>query len=274
MAREIKPATRAINAGIGARIQELGFRRKSGRLWLKEDKRFAEYVIFRTNGLEFDQDLGIFDKDFDAFMDGLPERGSNVSDSPRPCHVSECSLSAWRKHEQHEEHLILRQLKFSRPWTLIWPGLKPISKPASKKTPFATDYGKWRAAEDWEGCAALSLEKFDEYVVPWRERMRTDVNALMDEFCGYSRGGQSQVMCAHAYAGRWPEVYEMIEIAKRHIGEPPTKEQIRDYKIHHSNDPKCVEELIETVIRNNSELHKELEVLAAALEARKAPPPL
>ena len=82
MARELKPATRAINAGIGERIQELGFRRKSGRLYLREDERFAEYVIFRSDGLKFYDELGIFDKDFEAFMDGLPQRGSNVSDKP------------------------------------------------------------------------------------------------------------------------------------------------------------------------------------------------
>lgn len=273
MARELKPATRAINAGIGERIQELGFRRKSGRLYLREDERFAEYVIFRSDGLKFYDELGIFDKDFEAFMDGLPQRGSNVSDKPRPCHVFKTALGAWRRHEQREEFRLDDRITLIRPWTIIWPSLKLMRKPESMKTRLTTDDGDWLAAEDWEGRAALSLEKFDEYVVPWRERTRTDKVAFMDEYSGYSRGGQAQHMCALAYSGRWEAVREMVEVANSNIGTPPTKSQIRDFKLRDSEDPARVKEWIAVVITGKAELAAKLTVLAAVLKERYAPPP-
>jgi hypothetical protein len=269
MARELKPATRAINAGIGERIQELGFRRKSGRLYLREDERFAEYVIFRSDGLKFYDRLGIFDKDFEAFMVGLPHRGSNVSDKPRPCHVFKTALGAWRRYEQREEFRLDDRITLIRPWTIIWPGLKLMRKPESKKTPFTTDDGDWLATENWEGCAALSLEKFEEYVVPWRERTRTDKIAFMDEYSGYSRGGQAQHMCALAYSGRWEAVREMVEVAYAEMNEPPPKGALDNFKAHDSKDPEKIEAWIAANLASQADLAVKLENLAATLEARR-----
>ena len=89
MARPVRPSTIAIRDGVGARARELGFERKSGRLYWREDERVTEWIHFGIRPDEtFTETYGIFDKDLRAYVDRYvsPEMHVGPASSVHPAH--------------------------------------------------------------------------------------------------------------------------------------------------------------------------------------------
>lgn len=190
----------AIRDGIASRLEALGFKRKSRRLYLREDERFREWAHFSGSPLEFGDFIGIFDKEFDAlFQQALgPDWPSIGLDDPLPAHVGVGALFAWRRLEDVQEAARRQNLSWFSPLKyLAW---EPRRQ--SYRSPFTTDYGEWSGGVDPAGCAAASLAKWRELVEPWRERMRTDKRAFVEDYDVWPNGGGKlkDIVC-HVYMG-------------------------------------------------------------------------
>ncbi len=193
-----RTARQAIENGIGRRLLELGFERKSARRYLREDERFKEWASFEIDGHQrFGDSIGLFDKELAALFEPL---GWNHEDSaghrePLPAHVGARTLRLWAEAEE--------TWRASMRWYDPRDWFRRPPQPSITQSPFvAQDIRIWESSADPEGAAAASLAKWIELVEPWRERVRTDKTALVQNYLTWPNGGGAfkQIVC-HAYLG-------------------------------------------------------------------------
>jgi|GEM_PF-3345795 len=165
-------AREAVRNGIGARLLELGFTRKSARLYVREDERFKEWVRFSYGGSGAFSDLiGIYDKELAALTESCPHsRGADFGVvSPRPAHVLHSAQTAWRNWESACEKDWRETLDWWNP--IDWARRTPRRE--SEASIYVGDRGKWRTNGNPDMCAAESLKIWRKHIEPWRQRMLT-----------------------------------------------------------------------------------------------------
>ncbi len=203
MARRVRydNAAVAIRDGIATRLLELGFERKSARLFLREDDRFQEWAHFSiSDPRKFSDFIGIFDKDLHALFEKCmsPGRDSSVFSTGRSGHTGTSAIRMWRKSEAARVQALIDRRNGWNPLNWFWPS----PRRSDYRSPFVTEWGDWQAEHDPQGCAAASLAKWRELVEPWRMGILTDRRALILDYLDWLHGGSDfQKIVCYVYLG-------------------------------------------------------------------------
>jgi len=187
----------AIHDGIGGRANELGFKRKSERLYVREDDSFRLWIRFSFIGQDCFRDYaGVVAKDLEAKFAGFDTKiyqyGFNQSSQS---HVYYSAIQQWKYESiqsQEDFGCSLGPFRYFLPWERFWRHRDPFSR--SK----VVSNDAWRPTSDPRGCASQSLEKWQATVEPWLERMRNPV-----EFAKWYSGSEWSNVQAAARAAAW-----------------------------------------------------------------------
>ena len=217
-----KTARIAIRNGIGKRLLELGFQRKSTRLYVREDEQFSEWVGFSIDGYErVNETIGIFDKDFAALFASMPHyedvvESTDVWGDPAPAHVHSGALELWRDEADEK---VNAEIDGWRWWQReAWFGPKPT--PEYMLSPFVID-GAWETATDPDGVAEFMLEHWRARVEPWRERMLTDKAAFAARYRWSVNITLIPRIVSHIYGGDPAEAARICGEYISEMREPP-----------------------------------------------------
>lgn len=169
-----KPTTIAINEGIGAYVQDLGFRRKSARLYLKETGDYEEFVWFRirNHGQVIEDIYGVFDRAFQDFCDDIlpePFDSGMPLDYPRPAHVL-YGAGPYANGQKHRDRTLLGAGARALHHLGLRHDAERAARPPYKR--FVDDQGHWVPGDAPEACAA-AMRCF------WRDLVETARGELL-----------------------------------------------------------------------------------------------
>ncbi len=176
----------AIHEGIGARLKELGFKRKSERLYVREDDQFEDWVRFELSGRDAFIDIsGVLLKGLDETFDNLGLDLWRYGEfGKRNAHVGRSAIRLWGISS--DASLAAYHLRRRRYGWLVWQFWASEARWSATdpyvQSPY-TGKGGWQCAANPAGCAAESLQKWRELVEPWFEAMR-DKKAFVREYAG------------------------------------------------------------------------------------------
>ncbi len=170
----VRPNRLAIREGIGKRALELGFKRKSDRLYEREEGDLTFWLRFTMSDDERFVDLaGVVSRELDEMIaaTGADLNPYNI-DEPSKGHVYISAIDAWRAQSRASEEAFRKPLRWLGPiyWFLPWINIWRRRDPFTQ-SPFV-EKGRWYAGADPEGCAAASLAKWREIVEPWLDAMQ------------------------------------------------------------------------------------------------------
>jgi len=170
MAKATRSSTIAIHDGIAVRLQELGFEKRSIRLYLKETGHVSEWVHFSIDREQnFVDTYGVFDNAMQAHLDCYlgPSENPGIPGLNQPGHIY-CTSLTWAKHLAFLGQKAWKNKR--RPWRPLEYFRDPPKADVHWMFPYISDNGRWRPDPDPVGCAAASLEAW-----------RLDVEAVRDE---------------------------------------------------------------------------------------------
>lgn len=200
MTRAADPMTVAIREGVGARLLDLGFERKSQRAYVKETGAYSEWVHFRRHSEgDVTDTYGIFDNALQAFCDSVlePPEDTATRYEPRPSHL-------YYEGRNHARHVIYDAVeawrKARRPWR---PFEYLIEHPetAHPYLQFISERGRWRDGGDPSGCARAMLECWTAYIEPERARLIADDKAVARRAVEVDSGHPDVRLATAVYAG-------------------------------------------------------------------------
>jgi len=225
MARATDPVTIAIRDGIGARLLELVFERRSSRLYRKDTPDILEWVHFRRHAVgAFTETYGIFDKRMKAFFDDMlgPE-APDWMEEPLPAHeisnalhhagdLIRAAVADWRRNRS-----LRRPLEFFR----------EAPEQAHPYQRFWAKGGAWFAGDDPAGCAEASRDCWVAGVEPFRTTLLADDLAIAREVLkGSARQSFLYRACLYGYLGDRHSAKAILGEVIADEGKPPTQDQI------------------------------------------------
>lgn len=203
MAR-VRPNRIAIRDGVGARLIELGFRRKSERLYEKDEGDLYFWVRFVISDDDsFVDRAGVVSREMERMVAATGEELHQYGvTEPAPGHISISAYDYWAGQDALAEAEfrnsrwwlnLLGPCKSLVPWDRMW-----AKRSAFKSSRFAGG-GRWRVSGSPSGCAAVSLEKWRESVEPWLDEVR-DPDGFARCFMYGLMAGEYGVLRAIAWA--------------------------------------------------------------------------
>jgi len=229
MTRATHPMTVASRDGGGARLLELGFERRSSRLYRKDTPDILEWVHFRRHAVgAFTESYGIFDKRMKAFFDDmLGQEAPDWMEEPLPAHelsnalhhagdLIRAAVADWRRNRS-----LRRPLEFFRE--------APGPEQAHPYQRFLAEGGAWFAGDDPAGCAEASRDCWVAGVEPLRNMLLADDLAIAREVLkGSARQSFRYRACLYAFLGDRHSAKAILDEVIADEGKPPTQDRI-DY---------------------------------------------
>jgi len=190
----------AIRNGIGSRLIELGFRRKSERFYEKDEGDLYFWVRFELSDEGFVDWAGIRSKKLEALFAscGLDLPQYNI-DAPANGHLYNGAILQWRWESDASFKVAdnarnrLNPINWFVDWKRDWAASDPYTQ-----SPYV-GRGCWAYADDPEGCAAASLAQWRRTVEPWLAAMR-DPHAFADWYCNGHAVRLPDIICSFPWA--------------------------------------------------------------------------
>lgn len=183
MARKrLSNAVKAFRDGIGAHLLELGFEKKTERLYLRDDGRFSEAVDIELDVNEtFREYFYIFDREFDRVLaQAFPDLffRSGLTREPIEYRIR---AHTWQLMTDADD---AAQEKFEaglKPWNFIRRRWRRPRRMPERFSCLTKSYF-WSAADDPAECAQQSLAIWKEFMEPWRDAARSDRKVFADRY--------------------------------------------------------------------------------------------
>lgn len=265
MSKATKPTTIMIRDGIGARLKELGFERKSQRHYRKETGHISEWVHFSIDREDFVVDTyGVFDNAMQAYLDEYlgKEESPGSSGLVRPAHASYRS----RNLARHEAFVGYEAWKATR---RIWRPLDYFRDPPDDVIhwmyPFLSHNGRWDPSNDPEGCAAASQAAFREGIEPNRNEILADNLAIARIWIDSMHVYRHERVVLLCYLGDRVTAQEQAEEAIALDGREASEAYIERSRKHYESLGGTVEELRTKVRENNTNTANEMRDLVVKL---------
>lgn len=209
MSRAIDPMTIAIRDGVGARLLELGFERKSLRAYVKQTGIYTEWVHFRRHGEgDVTDTYGIFDNALQAFCDAafaIPQP-TGMAGETRPCHLG----YEGRDHARSViHHAVEAWRKARRPWRPL-EYLIEYPETAHPYLQFISERGRWRDGGDPEGCGQAMLECWAAHIEPTRAELLAGDKTVARLLVAYAYGYPDFRLATAVYAGNIERAREIL----------------------------------------------------------------
>jgi hypothetical protein len=216
MASPAKQSVQAARSGIGARLLELGFKRKSNRLYELDEGELHFWVRFKYSSDDtFGDRAGVRSDEFTKLVESAGEDLYHyLHNENSDAHVSFSAIGNWSAQVYNAEDAFKHRYRRLGPinWFIPWDRLLRRRNPYWRSPYVQND--RWRAMEDPDGCAEASLAKWREVIEPWLAAMRDRKQfAQMYRGCRWYQGDSLVIGIAWVYAGD-------IERARPYIQEP------------------------------------------------------
>lgn len=253
------PAGIAIHDGIGAQLLELGFKRKSARLYLKDTGDLSEWVHFRVDGgVEFTELYGVFDNALQRFFDeNLDGFDTSQDENPRPLH-----LQSWcYVYAVGEANVAAKEWRAAR---RPWRPREYFQDPPKDLTPYSPCVSAWNklyAADDPAGCAESSRALWTEMVEPLRNELIADPLAVANQLSEAEKGFPEFRIGLEVYLGNLAKSREIAEYFMSFRGVPPSKERLERTKLNRMQRNVSDEEYVEIILANNEALHSRVSTI-------------
>lgn len=172
--RENEARDIAIRDGIGRRAQELGFKRKSEKIYERIDDEYRCRVVFRhrKDGAFYDLTgmtalsvLRLYDEA------GVAMQVSH-GDGRGVGHIRTPSIAYWATESRNSREEYLRRYEWLGPFRWLFLLEERWAKRDSyEQCPYICDDG-WQPSDDPQACAEISTALWRENVEPWLDAMR------------------------------------------------------------------------------------------------------
>lgn len=190
----------AIREGIGGRLIELGFRRKSERFYEKDEGDLYYWVRFELSDEGFVDWAGIRSKKLEAlFASCGPDLPQYNTNTPADGHLYNGAILQWRWESSanfdtaDSTRSRLNPLNWFVNWKRDW-ALSDLYT----QSPYV-DRGCWAYDDDPEGCAAASLAQWRRTVESWLLAMRDPI-AFADWYCNGHAVRLPDIICSFPWA--------------------------------------------------------------------------
>lgn len=193
----IRPVRQAIRDGIGQRLIELGFGRKTERFYDKDegDCYFWSSFVIDDHERCFREETGFRFRALERLIAdvGLMEHVQYIFQDPSPYHawISALGVLGWQDREAEDAYVDAFKRK-AGPFRFFF---DPRSKWRAQSPLLNAPYyekGQWRVGDDPALCVAESLKAWRAHVEPWIAEMRDPkafarqyrVGRMTPEHCG------------------------------------------------------------------------------------------
>lgn len=202
----IRPNRQAVRDGIGQRLIELGFRRKSERLYEKDEGDLYFWSRFTFSGDDrFRETTGCVSRSLERLVESLevPNVGQYNIDEPSPAHIYISALSAVGYIEkQLKQDFIEKFNKKMGIFRVLFDPIKRWERQNPLQNPPYYDSGYWSAKNGISLCIEESLKAWQEHVETWIAAVR-EPSQFARAYCDnrYAFRGNLMRGIVYAHAG-------------------------------------------------------------------------
>jgi hypothetical protein len=233
-------------------LLELGFKRETPRRYVKETDDYLEWVQFTADAWEFEELYCIFDRGLQRFFDEhLDAYKTSLDQRWHPVHLQTRALPGARAVVNYAN---LQWRKSRRPWRPREYFQDP-PKDVSPYGPYISDWGKWYAKDDPEGCAEKSREAWVSAVEEGlRAESIADSHAVARYLVKLDRSFPQVRIGLQVYLGNYDAARALIEQHFALENEPPSETRLAISADYRKCEGISDEEYTANIMRNRREL--------------------